>query len=657
MTSLSRPVPSFSINPVQTTKKSIFVGVPPTIKPNLANSQTRPKAGSNLALKTWRSNLFPASSPASKREVELLGEWLNSVLAENLEVNESPLDVCTNAQHWYSVAFNELLRQVSIDCAERGRLFAVIWKRNQDLLSKLVQIQRQERNYILDCHKERVQSLRADLDFTNSRLDTLQTAYAEELELWKQNNEKDKSKFDSLRSKIDEHDQSRKLLVEEIKDLRVKLGISDEPYPGFTDCIPPTVLQSEDLLQLCQKFRHDILKEDGITLEECNGIMNQIQDYMNVSLHSLAPCVSFREKYPLFFMSLPPDFEPEARDENWINAAITYVYANLIIRIDHTSFRDALKNGFIHFVYDLFLSTFGCKETAEKEFYVLLITVRELRDTFSRYTLFSRFLGLTDPLYMHNILFYIYVLIAMNREHPGVLFPGVESGDISSAVLPGPAIIEVAEKILVRFTEGRDKKFYSERVQRIVDDGYAAFNGRNVADLDSVLAYLTDVFIEESSKLEGEISQMFSQFPDNLCCTYTQFSSLVNSLKTGVPQSEIPCLILDGGLPISSDQFVDVIRLHGFFTPMPFDRTDFDMQICAEDITKFIRQELDIYTPMFTESAQRVDELGDEILSKQLKSSKTKLETSLNGKSISKTFNVTVQEFFERVYLASVSAV
>ena len=95
---------------------------------------------------------FHSGSTTSKREVELLGEWLNSVLAENLESTENPIDVVTNAQHWYSVAFNELVRQVSICCTERGRLFAVIWKRNQDLFSKMIELHKQEREYLSLIH-------------------------------------------------------------------------------------------------------------------------------------------------------------------------------------------------------------------------------------------------------------------------------------------------------------------------------------------------------------------------------------------------------------------------------------------------------------------------------------------------------------------------
>ena len=169
--------------------------------------------------------MFPAPAPASRREVELLGEWLNSVLAENLEQNDNPLDVCTNAQHWFSVAFNELVRQVSVDCAERGRLFAVIWKRNQDLLTKLVQVQKEERQYILACHKERMQFLRTDLDFCQSRLDTIQTAYNEEEARWISSHERDVSKFGSLQQKIDEQIQVRKELIKELNELKQKLGM------------------------------------------------------------------------------------------------------------------------------------------------------------------------------------------------------------------------------------------------------------------------------------------------------------------------------------------------------------------------------------------------------------------------------------------------
>lgn len=174
-----RPITTSKLGKTATHRKSLTPALAP-LGVGQNNSAARPQTRSSLEVKKWRQSLFPSTAPASRREVELLGEWLNSVLAENLEQHDNPLDVCTNAQHWFSVAFNELVRQVSVDCAERGRLYAVIWKRNQDLLSKLVQVQREERQYILSCHKERMQFLKTDLEFCQSRLSTVSSAYNEE---------------------------------------------------------------------------------------------------------------------------------------------------------------------------------------------------------------------------------------------------------------------------------------------------------------------------------------------------------------------------------------------------------------------------------------------------------------------------------------------
>jgi hypothetical protein len=174
------------------------------------------------------SNAFSQRGPASRREVELLGEWLNSVLADNLESDDSPLDIVTHAQECYSIAFNELIREVSITSARRARLLAVLWKRNQDLFSKLIQIQREEREYVLECHKERVQLLKTDLEFTTTRLRKIEDAYYSEREKWTATHEHDLAKFVNFQTRIDQQTADRAALQAEIKSLEDKIGVSLE---------------------------------------------------------------------------------------------------------------------------------------------------------------------------------------------------------------------------------------------------------------------------------------------------------------------------------------------------------------------------------------------------------------------------------------------
>ena len=248
---INRPITSIR-KPFRKTAQSALGPLPP---PQSKLSQ-RPITRSSMAIKSWRQANFTVSSPASRREVQLLGEWLNSVLADNLEKNENPLDICTNAQHWYSVAFNELVRQVAIDCAERGRMLAIIWKRNQDLLNNLIKVQHDEREYILKCHKDRVQFLKTDLEFSKSRLETVTSAYNDEKDRWESSHERDVSKFSSLSQKIEEQKKCRLKLLDELSNLQKMMNDRGLYIPQCNQTESKDLLYSYTLPRIISKAQN-----------------------------------------------------------------------------------------------------------------------------------------------------------------------------------------------------------------------------------------------------------------------------------------------------------------------------------------------------------------------------------------------------------------
>ena len=90
----------------------------------------------------WVTQVFPSLEPSGRRDVTLLGQWLRvkeKVLSDHLDAQTqafqagvashdnhaaAALEITKQAQFLYSAAFNELVRQVSTQCAERGRLLA-----------------------------------------------------------------------------------------------------------------------------------------------------------------------------------------------------------------------------------------------------------------------------------------------------------------------------------------------------------------------------------------------------------------------------------------------------------------------------------------------------------------------------------------------------
>lgn len=639
-----------------------------TPSPNVNNN--RFQARSSLQLKKWRQNLFPTPSPASKREVELLGEWLNSVLAENLEQNDNPIDVCTNAQHWFSVAFNELVRQVSIDCAERGRLFAVIWKRNQDLLTKLVQIQREERQYILQCHKERILFLKTDLEYSQSRLTTITTAYNSEHSRWTSSHEKDLSKFDSLQQKIDEQIKGRKELFAELNELRKKLNLPDQK-PELEPDEPAQSFSPAQINSFCQSFRWKMRTEDVEPLDMMNALDN-INHYAEISnLDS----INIRQKFEKYFLSLPPDAQPVIKPIPWVIALISYIYSFYMLYLSSQSIDKKLVNETLSdFVYDILLNIYGCRAHAEQVLFDFLSTVKKSADTgVQRIFHFARFYGITSPMPIEIFHFYLYSLATMNRAHSGTLFPEFEAGDAIICGIPAQAACSASERIFQRFASGRSLKFYIERLNKIASDGAMRFAGKNLAELDNILDYILSAYVEEYAKLEDSLKDQFSKLPFKEITTYTQFHQLITSLKIKTNALTLPkmyheCLQMsylnnndadgqanhnkNGG--INCQVFSDIIKKYRLNLPIELVPQDFLNEQNPGDITKFMQIEFKEHVPVFDKIIEALEKVNDEITIKQLKTSKAKFEQALSSRSLGKTFQAIQREFYEKLYMVSV---
>ena len=614
---------------------------------------SRPKTRSSLGVKTWRANLFPSSSPASKREVELLGEWLNSVLAENLETNESPLDVCANAQHWFSVAFNELLRQVSVSCAERGRLFAVIWKRNQDLLSKLVQIQKNERQYILQCHKERVQFLKTDLDFCNSRYETVQAAYNEELNRWQESQQRDVSKFANLQQKIDEQSASRKELLEELKILQKKLGIKTQEDLEKEHTPAPTFRLPEMRWKI-QEIRRRLLSNYLPTNDEIFNLTEDFEHFLryqklNPSIHGI------RQTYEEYFLSLPSEEKGTIKSLEWLSALISYIVSNYMVAVEPMGLKKITDTPFIQFIYNTLIGFYGIREFAEQTLLDFLTTLTSARNESSRAMIFSRFIGLNDPFPPEALPFYVYCLSIMNKEHPGPLFPEMEGNDPTLSGVPTQALLSASEKILQKFTEGRTMKFYMERIDKIAADGALRFGGKNLGELDSVLSYLTEGYLDECTKFENLTQEPFDAIQGE-CQTFSQFKTLFQPSRKNIPTYVMPHLmaqILHDG-PITRESFGQAVKSYGYFQPFQLKPEDYISNQNPEDVVKFVKLEVEYWEPKYQAALKKTQETNDEIATKQLRAAKAKLEQVLVGRTMGKTANNLIREFFERVYLINI---
>lgn len=631
---------------------------------NLSNKQTTMKAikrpqtstSNKLATKKWRAMHFHSGSPASRREVELLGEWLNSVLADNIENNDNPLDIVTNAQHWFSVAFNELVRQVSITCAERGRLYACIWKRNQDLFQKLIEIQRQEREYILACHKDRVQFLRTDLEFCNSRLSVIEGSYEEEQQRWKENHEREISKFDNLQEKIDQQVKDRKQLQQEINELEKQLGIESR-HESSEDEKPTKPIYSftyEELISRLQKMKTDIRNNIEIKLEDINELVIDIQHYLEFSKKD---SFNIRVRFENLFLSLPPDAKPNIRTSDWVEDAISYIYSTYIVTLSQAEKVRSVNTEFSIFIYQIFLRIFGNRNQAEQTLFDLFSSAKNFLDEgHIRITLFLRFIGLLDPLPTCALHYYLYCIKIIAKQGATCLFPKVESNDAMVGGININVASQASQQIIGRFAEGRMFKFYNERIDKISNSGFLKFGGRPIADLDSILEFLLTAFLEEKHKIEEAVVECVRKLPSFQVWTYSEMVSIAQVLKTKpTPQifSDImvKCLREKEGFPIRGEMIVKFLEQESLTVPFEFVKDDFTFEPSPEDIRPFIRNQLELYQAQFDELLDKLVKNGDDIQVKQLKAAKVKFDQNLSGRASFKVFEHNVCEFFEKLNL------
>eukprot|EP00753_Platysulcus_tardus_P015980 PLAT5360.1.p1 GENE.PLAT5360.1~~PLAT5360.1.p1 ORF type:complete len:1329 (+),score=498.64 PLAT5360.1:509-3988(+) len=90
----------------------------------------------------WMRREFPSLRPTGRRDVVLLGRWLLEQLGE-AEKMEDPAQALLRAQQIYSTCFHELVRQVSLQCVERGQLLARVWKTFVALFDRIIKLYHQ----------------------------------------------------------------------------------------------------------------------------------------------------------------------------------------------------------------------------------------------------------------------------------------------------------------------------------------------------------------------------------------------------------------------------------------------------------------------------------------------------------------------------------
>ena len=80
-------------------------------------------------------------APSKRKEVEMLSGWLDFMLAKILEESsQNKAEIFENAQIVYTACLNEIFRQISVHCSDRGELLQRIWRAYFSVMVKTINV-------------------------------------------------------------------------------------------------------------------------------------------------------------------------------------------------------------------------------------------------------------------------------------------------------------------------------------------------------------------------------------------------------------------------------------------------------------------------------------------------------------------------------------
>jgi hypothetical protein len=131
----------------------------------------------NAATRHFEAVLFPSKVPAGRRDVVLLHAWVNDMISRLKQTSSSlrEEEMLKDAQLLFSVAFHEIIRQVSVHCLERGYLMGKIWWSEMELFQRLLALHRRSDVALQTERKERL----TERMQMQGRIDELQRQMAE----------------------------------------------------------------------------------------------------------------------------------------------------------------------------------------------------------------------------------------------------------------------------------------------------------------------------------------------------------------------------------------------------------------------------------------------------------------------------------------------
>ena len=631
----------------------------------------RPGVGSlDVAENKWRTQVFPTESGDSRDEVAMLSEWLNSVLEKNQEESDDdPLKMAANARHWFGIAFDELCRQVSFECQERAQLLSSIWRRYQSLFQRVAQLHIEERQYLINCHKERTAILKAELENTQSKLKKVSQHYRDDQERWSNSRERDESKFTNMRKKLDLQVKNKRNLTLKIKALKEKLGhgpsiedmknkndneieVNEEEDTSKNDEITPAQM-SEKVKALRQRIRNDYSY-----MTQMSSSLDDIAHYLD---QDREPNKSIRDLYPNLFKALPISHAGNLRSLQWLMSIYTIVYSFRIIDLCDHRFPFPYQTNRLHFVdsiFGFFLRTFGTPYQSSEVFFDLVLTSKKYAEKgYSRAKMFLKFIDCSDE-YLDSIFldFYCFCVGCFNSMQPETrrLFPdkfseeNPEIGLISSRIA-----IDFCKKVYYAMSESDIAEKYLQ--QTISHFHINEQDQEQSLSLDDIIEYMINIYKIEEQRVADQLKEQYEMDAAQYggIITLSQFQTLSMFSPKQLDFRAYTKLMSDAfqkncNKSIKFSELIQELHDWAMLVPFVFDRIEYDINNQPSDILNFMENEFKFHQPDYDAKLEKIRK-ADDSLYQSLIGTKTKFRQLLETGRTGPIIEIAQREFYEKM--------
>eukprot|EP01105_Mastigella_eilhardi_P022176 TRINITY_DN5447_c0_g1_i1.p1 TRINITY_DN5447_c0_g1~~TRINITY_DN5447_c0_g1_i1.p1 ORF type:complete len:820 (-),score=235.45 TRINITY_DN5447_c0_g1_i1:84-2522(-) len=599
--------------------------------------------------KVWKKTVFPSLKPASRREVLLLDEWLTETLEENQKKNLGPIDMVKEAQQLYSICIHEVIRQVYVQCMERGQLLEKIWKRYLQLFEHVLKIREREQNAYnqkLQQQKLMYQQLYKDKDEMFNKVYLQLAADKERVQMSKDKLErvvlllqeefKHRIKLEERMRKVIETLKVRAKQVSGFDDSREESSFAEEesllPADVTPDCFSANNLIMIQKLTFIQEklsivkeempkeaWDHNygsLLQLDNLltSLSETISRLSQIETSAQTASASVGPAAnkfqidkstqySLSDTVPyvpssfqhLFAKSLKvPTITVHKRE--WALTFVNCIYVQKIISDEEYDAKNAPRLEMPEFVYQFFVNLYGLRHLAELKLLDFLETVRETQSQSLRLKMFASFCGFGDKYYSpQDLSFFLYTMAQF--------FEGVDSELVFQESADGYQwitldVARVIVDLLFREQDPDSKEGITAACEGAVLSPTPS-SGEGRLDLDAFLEIVVSKCHELSKQLEDQLVSFYNTAvvtdvitPDGYLL-YDEYLGLMKAFNPTILDSQIMVMYRELQqntelYSVTLDTIIKVARKSNLMSWKTLPPTSVDRKRCNQPLSNLI---------------------------------------------------------------------